>query len=78
MWKNPKFAALPDGCCVCKWCGKMCMEAEMLEDDWYGRGQVIRIFSMCDDAPWTKDESRTEFATENEAVQEWNDINSEI
>jgi len=54
------------------------MSAEAIEDDWYGRGRVIRIWSMCDESdPYEKDDVRTEFAPETEAVVEWNNMQAE-
>ena len=48
------------------------METEQIEEDWYGRGKVIRITSMCDASNGSEDETRTEFAPVAEAVDKWN------
>jgi hypothetical protein len=53
------------------------MKAEGVED-WHGRGFVIRIYSMCDAADaYDKDDIRTEFLPADEAVEEWNRMQSE-
>ena len=60
----------------CKICDGTCMEMEGLKQDWYGRGEVVRIFSLCDDSLYYRDDVRTEFAPLEEAVEEWNDMNT--
>lgn len=76
-WPPTKLAEVPSGCVPCKVCGEMCMQAETVEPDWYGRGEVIRIFSMCDESfgDFENDDVRTEFGLVEEAVTEWNRMN---
>ncbi len=74
-WQPTRECNLPDGCDNCRVCGGRCMEAESIERDWHGRGRVIRIFSLCDASDdMEKDDVRTEFGIEEEAVEEWNDM----
>ena len=76
-------AANPQGLIPCRHCGKMCMETELIKNDWFGRGEVIRITSMCDESADWEDggdddewrETRTEFSPEAKAVAEWNEMN---
>ena len=78
-WENSVKAEVPEGCVPCRHCKEMCMEAEAIENDWYGRGKVIRIFSMCDvimNIDLSKDDFRTEFDTPENARYEWNEMNS--
>jgi hypothetical protein len=62
----------------CNFCDSGCMDIEM-EDDWFGRGDVYRIFQTCstDEPPFSGglwEGERTEFAPIGEAVAQWNDI----
>lgn len=68
---NPPFL-LP-----CKFCGKHCMETEQVIDGFHepSRGKLIRINAMCDEVSAhanEKDDERTSYAPEAEAVIEWN------
>ena len=75
-WPATKEAGVPSGCVPCALCNGMCMEAETVEPDWFGRGRVIRIFSMCDEVlELSNEDFRTEFGTVEEAVREWNELN---
>jgi hypothetical protein len=76
-WPALKDAIVPHGCVPCRFCDGHCMKAEGVED-WHGRGFVIRIYSMCDAADaYDKDDIRTEFLPADEAVEEWNRMQSE-
>ncbi len=82
-WEDATLCAVPAGCKPCRYCNGMCMEAEQIQKDWFGRGRVVRIYSMCDESDiafendgfFWKDALRTEFGTEEEAVAEWNKMN---
>lgn len=74
-WEPLHDVPVPAGCVPCRLCGKRCMVAEMIEHDWEGRGRVIRIWSNCDESDdFEKDDIRTEFEPEAEAVAEWNEM----
>lgn len=74
---NPSYdAPNPPGLSPCKYCGKHCMETEQVIDGFNDRGKLIRINAMCDEvslASNEKDDERTEYAPEAEAVKEWNE-----
>jgi len=74
-WGETKDCPMPKGCNPCRLCKGMCMEAEMVED--YDRKiPLVRITAMCDaSVDQHKDDIRTEFAPETEAVAEWNRMN---
>ncbi len=75
-WPPCLEAQFPKGCICCRICNDYCMGAETVEPDWYGRGKVIRIFSLCDKSmKMENEEVRTEFGTVEEAVLEWNQMN---
>jgi hypothetical protein len=71
-------------CVPCKFCNTNCMCIEE-EEDWDGKGTVIRIESGCDKAYdlwwkefWDKDEFRTVgFKLEVEAIKDWNELNKD-
>jgi hypothetical protein len=43
------------------------------EDDWFGREEVVRIGSLCEESlDWDKDDTRTEFLEVEEAFEQWN------
>lgn len=70
---------VPEGCNPCRFCGGYCMEADVVEVDWDGRGRVIRINSLCDESGHEeKDDLRTEFEPPAEAVIAWNKMNTPI
>lgn len=78
-WEEKECEA-PDGLIPCKFCGILCAEAAWVNDI-DGRGQVIRIGTSCRDSLdlWNsgkveKDDLRTEFSPESEAVAEWNEM----
>jgi len=74
-WSGMVECEMPDGCVPCRLCGGNCAGAEAIEEDWYGRGRVIRIWSECKESDsYEKDDIRTEFAPEKEAVAEWNEM----
>lgn len=49
-WENPVEAPVPAEAINCKHCGGRCMYCEQLQNDWFGRGVVCRIGSLCDEA----------------------------
>jgi len=72
-----KEVPVPNGLVNCYYCGKQCMYTEAVED-WGGRGEVIRIGSLCDESDSEeKDKTRTEFAPLEEAIKEWNSMQTE-
>lgn len=82
-WPNSVDIPLPEGLNPCRACGEHCMGASAIDDDWLGRGRVIRIEALCNESlgdkwhpdGYSKDFFRTEFAPEAESVAEWNEMN---
>jgi hypothetical protein len=59
----------------CHICGTLCLEFEEVEEDWFGRGRVVRIWAGCDEAlDYEKDEIRTEFGPLRESIEVWNEM----
>jgi len=80
-WEPELDIPRPDGLLPCKYCRGMCMEASKIENDWGGRGEVVRITALCDEIEEQlrsdghypeRADMRTEFLPLNEAIAAWN------
>lgn len=80
---NPEYeVANPGGMVPCRFCGHYCQGTDAVEDGFDDLGVLIRITSTCkqsdpfdDKNNLTKDDSRTEFLKEPDAVRQWNKMN---